>query len=176
MTATSRMTRVTVRAFICRGPMAHPFSALVRSSVELHIGERIPVDSEFQLLGSAAWLPLPLCPAHACGFTGEQRELYNPAMATIPAGERFTAWLAPDGSKLAVPGRNDAVMPARYVRAGYIKVEGHSMLDLDRFDAIRARQTGNDVSHEMNYDAHERQHRRESDPDFDSEDVLKSEV
>lgn len=176
MTPTARSTHISVRSFICRGPLAHPFTCLVRSSVELRLGERIPFRAAYQHLGRSSWLPMPICPIIHCGFLGEQTELYDPLSASIPEKDRFVAWLSPDGSKLAVPAHNSADMPPRYVRAGYTKVVGHSLHDLDRFDAIRALQTGNDVASEMNYSEPERRHRREHVPNHDAEDIGKVEI
>lgn len=169
-------THISLRTFICRGPSSHRFSALVRSSTELRMGETIPRTASFQPIGTSVWLPAPICQSPHCGFLSVQQELYDPKAAAIPEQDRFVAWLSPDGTKIRVPGRNDASMAPRYVRAGYTRVVGSSLQDLDRFDSIRAAETGNDVSNEMNYSEPERLHRREYSPDHDAENVAKIEI
>ena len=88
----------------------------------------------------------------------------------VPEGERFAAWLALDGSYLSVPGDRNAKMPARY-EGKAIRVEGYGLRDLDRFDAIRSAQTGNEVWNELNYNAPERDW-HEQGP-YDPDDMTK---
>jgi hypothetical protein len=161
---------IVCREFVCP-TLGHKFSALVRRRKHSVTGEMV---QQFQPLSSPGWLALPVCIEHQS--VGEPVETYNPSLQTVPERERFVAWLSPDGERLAVPGVSDAAMPARYRQAGYQRVEGYSVRDLDKFDQIRARQTGNIVHNEMNYDAATRRHRTEAEPDMDSDDILKSEI
>lgn len=112
------------------------------------------------------WSPLPICPD--CGSIAEERSTYDPSLAAIPAAERTLVWLSPDGQRVAVPGNRDAIMPSRYVVAGYRPLEAHSMRDIDRIEQIRAAQTGNDVFSELNFDAERRSWHAERDYDPDS--------
>lgn len=135
-----------------------------RSAIRQHVaGDEL--SAEFRAQSTERWLPIAKCPVPDCPQTAD--ELIDPAgpheMVDIPAGERFYAWLSPDGQRLSVPGYPGAKMPERYVRAGYIPVEAHSLRDLDRFDQIRARQTGNDVYNEMNHTPASRRVREAAD-------------
>jgi hypothetical protein len=163
---------VVCRTFMCP-KMGHKFQALVRRREHSATGELV---SQFQPINRAGggWFAMPVCHEHH--VSGIEEQFYDPAMQVVPEKERFVAWLSPDGERLAVPGAADARMPDRYRLAGYQRVEGFSMMDLDRFDKIRARQTGNIVHNEMNYGSIERRHRELDEPDFDSDDILKSEI
>lgn len=172
----ARRTRIVIREFVCQSPEAHRQTMAVKSAMEITVHQRSPQDAQFKPLSGAhagRWWPLPLC---HCGFLADEQELYNPSMVQVPKSERAMFWLSPDGTKLSVPGRNDAPMPERYRRAGYIQVEATKMEDFDRFDSIRSKMTGNEAASEMNYDSATREYRREATPDFDSEEAMKSEI
>lgn len=178
MSEAARTSFVSVRQFICRGPSPHRFTALVRTSSALLSGERLPTSSSYQPLGRPAsiWQPLPICPTPSCGFLAEQLEFYSPITSAIPESERFVAFISPDGTRICPPGRNDAPMPPRYVRAGYTRFVASSIHDLDRVEQLRSAMTGNDVMSEMHYSEAERARRRESEPDHDREDIGKGDV
>lgn len=162
----STRTTVQYRDFICKGESHHRFRSAVRLQVA-DDGNAIERSAQFMPLGADGWSALPLC--ISCDGIAEERETYDPSLAAVPEKERFEAWLSPDGQRLAVPGKRGAVMPDRYVAAGYRRVEAHSMRDQDRLDAIRARQTGNEVYSEMNF-SHESRRWHEEAP-YDSEDM-----
>lgn len=176
MSSIARRTRVAIREFICQTG-GHKLKFVVRAQEEISSSGRVPKSAEFKSLesriGRTDWFPIPVC---HCGSICDELEFYNPGLLSVPASERAMFWLSPDGQRLAVPGKNTASMPERYRRAGYVEVHAASFQDLDRFDSIRARQTGNDVANEMNYDKSTREFRREVTPDFDDENITKSEI
>lgn len=138
-------TRIRYVDYTC--PAGHQFKCVVAS----RIIDADHYEEFYQPVGLYVELPVPKCPAQDCNFIGETDAAAARAFMVVPAEERFEAWLSPDGEKLAVPPIKGRDMPERYRRAGYIKVEAMNMRDQDRFDRIRARQTGNDVWSEMNY-------------------------
>lgn len=184
MTA-SRRTRIQHRDFICKGEAHHAFRAAVRLQVA-DDGTTVESGAQFKPFSSGiavketfpagatlvtgallpGWTGLPICPT--CDSIAEERETYDSSLATVPSTERFTAWLSPDGQRVAVPGRRDALMPSRYVAAGYRPIEAHSMRDLDRIEQVRAAQTGNEVFSEMNFSESTRVWHDERDYDPDS--------
>jgi hypothetical protein len=174
--ASAARMRIVLRDFICQFDKSHRTQFAIRTTHEVNLNSRTPMGAEFKPVSgphSSRWWPIPLC---QCGSLCTELELYNPGLVSVPQSERAMFWLSPDGQRLAVPGNNAASMPERYRRAGYLQVTAASFSDLDRFDSIRAAQTGNDVANEMNYDSATRTYRRETTPDFDDEGITKSEV
>lgn len=154
MRASAVRVKTLIREFRCHSTQAHIFKCLVRTR---QITDPFSEEISYQLLGTAAYAPIPICPQ--CGHSADRLEFYDPQLAAVPESDRFVAWLSPDGKQLSVPGNNSAAMPERYKLAGYIRVEAHSIRDIDRLDSIRARQTGNTVANEINYDPESRKHR-----------------
>ena len=165
-------SRITVREFLCSGDAHHRIRFSVRSTREIAATEDSSrhAGATYQPLGSSRWSATPVCPE--CSALAFELRFYDPSLAQIPASERTTFWLSADGQRLAVPGRNDALMPERYVAAGYRKVEAASLRDLERFSEIRAAQTGNTVYSEMNYSAAEREWHDSAELETDSEEAL----
>lgn len=159
-------TRIEYRSFVC--PDGHEFRCACKLllAADGKMEEFFAPNSILGGPGKYGWLPIPKCPAPDClGIGDEQSDVrasYSPA-AQVPESQRFYAWLAPDGSSISVPGYHGAKMPARYVHAGYIPVEAHNLRDLDRFERIRERQTGNHVYNEMNFDPATRKERQEAE-------------
>lgn len=161
-------TRITHRDYRCRGPLshAHRFRITHRTNGDATTSSFYEAlqPGRVHIPRSPLPLPIPLCPL--CDFLCDDAAEFTGFVA-VPESERFSAWLSPDGERLSVPGNRDASMPKRYVSAGYMRVEARGTRDLDRLDAIRARQTGNDAYNEMNYNPTERQWREDApyDPD-----------
>lgn len=147
-----RSARATIRHrdFICSSPSHHPFRAAVKTELT-DDGSLVDLTTQYQPFGTDHWSALPLCPAPGCGALAEERDSYDPTRAAIPESERVQVWLSADGQRVAVPGRRGAPMPDRYRAAGYQMIEASSMRDIDRIAAIRARQTDNEVTSEMEY-------------------------
>lgn len=164
----NRRTRIEHRDFICKGEQHHSFRAAVRLQLS-DDGTTIEQTAEFMVVSDTAWLDLPLC--LECGDIAEESSTYDPRAAAIPASERMQVWLSPDGQRVAIPGRRDALMPDRYAAAGYRPLEAHSIRDIDRIEQVRSRQTGNSVMSEMQLDEPRRRWNSEKpyDPDSMSE-------
>lgn len=172
---TTRRTRIEHRDFICKSDEHHRFRVSVRlqtaddgQTIE-HSADFRPVQRSSASTRYSAHIDrrsrLPLCPE--CGSIAEESTTYDPSLATVPAAERMQVWLSPDGRRVSIPGKRDAIMPSRYVASGYRLIEAHSMRDLDRIEAIRAEQTGNEVFSEMQFDRERRQLHEESEVDPD---------
>lgn len=149
----STHTRIQHRDFICKGEEHHRLRMAVRLRVT-DDGNVIERSAEFSIRGNRvalgiSWTALPFCPN--CGAIAEESTTYDPSLSSIPAAERMQVWLSPDGQRVAVPGKRDAIMPSRYLVAGYRTLEAHSLRDIDRIEQIRAAQTGNEVASEMNF-------------------------
>lgn len=169
-----RRTRIEHQDFICKGDEHHRFRAAVKMSTSDN-GDAIERSAEFMVTTADkasrwyGWLTIPMCPVLGCDSIAEESATYDPALATVPAAERMQVWLSPDGRRVSVPGKRDAVMPSRYLAAGYRTIEAHSMRDIDRIEAIRAEQTGNEVFSELNFDESRRRWHQEAD--YDPEDM-----
>ena len=163
----NRRTRLEHRDFACKGPIHHHFRSAVRLQIS-DSGSAIERSAEFRpvLQSLSPWSVLPICPF--CSSIAEELETYDPNASTIPSGQRMQVWLSPDGSAVAIPGARDRVMPDRYAVRGYRTVELHSMRDIDRIESIRARQTGNEITHEMQFSPERRKWHEEADYDPDS--------
>jgi hypothetical protein len=162
----SRQTRIRYTDFIC--PAGHSFRAAESISyrAESHLELLYRTDAGPQ------WLPIPKCPTAGCPLVGEERStVLRSGFAQVPESERFECWVGPAG-EVSVPGAKGKPMPERYRRAGYTLVEAHSVRDIDKLDRMRARQTGNDAYHEMNYGPAARREREQADYNDD----MRSEV
>lgn len=153
----STRTRLSYRDFVC--PAGHTFKCAVAS----RLTDSDRVELFYQPIGMYAELPIPKCPRANCTLIGEEEGNSGRSYMQVPSEERFEAWLSPDGQWLSVPTEKGREMPQRYKNAGYIKVEATNIRDLDRFDSIRARQTGNEVWNEMNYSPGARREHEELD-------------
>lgn len=152
----SARSQIKYQSFRC--PDGHEFRLLVISRRE--------ADDQFELwyqLAGDHLLPVPKCPVENCLLIGDELGEGARSYAQVPESERFEAWLSPDGQLLSVPGEKGKPMPERYRRAGYQRVQASNIRDLDRFDRIRARQTGNDAYNEMNYNPAQRREREEAE-------------
>lgn len=161
----TRRTRIQHRDFTCKGESHHQFRAAVRIQIS-DDGALIERTAEFRPIGDTAWLNLPLC--LECGELAEESSTYDPRAASIPESERMEVWLSPDGQRVAVPGKRDAQMPDRYAVSGYRRIDAHSIRDIDRIESIRARQTGNEITSEMQMSAETRRWNEQAPYDPDS--------
>lgn len=162
----ARRTRIRHRDFVCNGADHHVFRAAVKTEIA-DDGQSVELSAQFQPFGTDHWSALPVCP-FICGHLAEERETYDPSLAAVAESERIEAWLSPDGQRVAIPGKRGARMPERYVTSGYRRVEASSMRDVDRLQAVRARQTDNEVVNEMNWSAETRRWHDEAPYDPDS--------
>jgi len=58
----------------------------------------------------------------------------RPSHHSVHANERSVVWEHPGTGEIRYPGRNDAPMPARYQKEGFVRKEFTSLRSLERFE------------------------------------------
>jgi hypothetical protein len=166
-----RRSRVQFVTMICSGQPAHShrFKRLLQSGLT----DDGSFGSVYYQTAPDQWSPFVICPSADCNsFMDEER--YASTSAQVRESDRYVAFISADGKRIAPPGLKDGPgfeqCRARRLALGYRMVEAKNFRDLDKFDAIRAEQTGNHVYHEMNFDPATRQF-REDDESYDDTDM-----
>jgi len=112
------------------------------------IPDRTPCKECGEYLNVGDW---PWCP----------HESTRPSHHSVHASERSVVWEHPGTGEIRYPGRNDAPIPDRYVKEGFVRKEFESLRSLETFE--RSHSVRNDKAHYNpgnSYDQEERSPKR----------------